>query len=281
MISELRRNIRTLSLPLAEKLGLTKISDFADIIVFSFLFFTAVHVSLSPLASKLLFPVAYGKAGRRARNNWDIHVVSLVHALAVIILAGQCLGLSSLDADRAFGWDNKAGYVQAIACGYFLWDSLDAMVHFIDVGFVCHGIACLAIYTLGFKPFLAYYGVRFLFWELSTVFLNIHWFLDHTGKTGSTLQFVNGTVLLLTFSCVRLLWGGKMSYDFFHTLQDVSDQLPFAYIVIYGGGNVILQALNWFWFVKMISALRKRFTSPKSNGYSVPNGNGKLAEHID
>jgi hypothetical protein len=25
------------------------------------------------------------------------------------------------------------------------------------------------------KPFLAYYGARFLLWELSTLFLNINW----------------------------------------------------------------------------------------------------------
>ncbi|KAH7926656.1 DUF887-domain-containing protein [Leucogyrophana mollusca] len=280
MIPEIRQNIRTLSLPLAEKFGLLKIHEFADIIVLAFLFFTAVHVSLSPIVSKALFPVAYGKAGRKARNNWDIHVVSLVHALAVIFFAGQCLTLSSLNEDRAFGWDDKAGYVQAIACGYFLWDSFDAVVHFVDIGFVLHGVACLAIYTLAYKPFLAYYGVRFLFWELSTVFLDIHWFLDKTGKTGSTLQFVNGILLLGTFSFVRLLWGGKMSYDFFFTLRDVSDQLPIVYIIVYGGGNIVLQSLNWFWFAKMISALRKRFAS-KPNGKPVANGNGKLGEYAN
>jgi hypothetical protein len=60
--------------------------------------------------------------------------------------------------------------------------------------------------------------------------------------------------------------------------------------LVTGGGNVLLQALNWFWYVmhfnlgrtlifrrfaKMVGALRKRFTgaSPKKAANGNVNGN--------
>ncbi|KAG1903779.1 DUF887-domain-containing protein [Suillus fuscotomentosus] len=268
MIQDVRLQIREFAAPVAQKLGIGKISDFADVILLSFVFFTTVHNSLSPAVSSALFPVSYGKAGKRARNNWDIRVASLVHAILIVFLAGRCLNLPSLDQNRAFGWHEDAGFLIAIATGYFIWDTLESIIHFSDIGFVFHGISCLLIYSLSFTPFVPYYAVRFLFWELSTVFLNIHWFLDKTGKTGSALQLVNGIVLITTFFCVRCIWGAMMSYDFFVTLDSVYDQILTPYLIIYGGGNVLLQGLNWFWFTKMIAALVKRFQG-KPNGHKV------------
>ncbi|KAG2157463.1 TLC domain-containing protein [Suillus clintonianus] len=275
MIQDVRLQIREFAAPVAQKLGIGKISDFADVILLSFVFFSTVHNSLAPAVSGVLFPVSYGKAGKRARNNWDIHVTSLVHAIIIIFLAGRCLNLSSLDQNRAFGWHEDAGFVIAIATGYFIWDTLESIIHFSDIGFVLHGISCLLIYGLSFTPFVPYYGVRFLFWELSTVFLDIHWFLDKTGKTGSTLQLVNGIALITTFFSVRCVWGAMMSYDFFVTLNSVYDQVLTPYLIIYGGGNVLLQVLNWFWFTKMITALTKRF-QVKPDGHKVVNGKVKL-----
>ena len=40
----------------------------------------------------------------------------------------------------------------------------------------------------------------------------------------------------------------RQSYDFFVTLNGVYDQISTLYVVIYGGGNILLQVLNWFWW---------------------------------
>ncbi|KAF9227826.1 DUF887-domain-containing protein [Gyrodon lividus] len=285
MIPEIRQIIRDLARPLATTYGLRALSDFADIVVIAWLFFTVVHVTLSPAVSKALFPVSYGKANKRTRKNWDAHVVSLLHALVVVVLALRCLKEKNLDEDRAFGSHRDAGFVSAIAIGYFVWDAFESIIHFTEIGFVIHGVACLTIFVLGTRPFVQYYSIRFLLWEVSTIFLDIHWFLDKTGKTGSTLQLINGFALLSVFFCVRLIWGGKMSYEFFVTLNGVYEHLPLVYIVVYGASNIMLQGLNWFWFMKMIGALRKRFTTKsvnsKSNGHGILNGNGKLDGHLD
>jgi hypothetical protein len=58
----------------------------------------------------------------------------------------------------------------------------------------------------------------------------------------------------------------------------VRNQVPVSYLVVYGLGNIVLQGLNWFWFVhfflelllllmdggrfyKMIESLRRRFSA--------------------
>jgi len=193
----------------------------------------------------------------------SIHAVSQVHAVIIVPLSLYILATESKERaqDRAFGWAEEVGFVHAIAAGYFLWDSVDAIVNFTDLGFVIHGVACFAIYTMSYKPFVAYYGTRCLLWETSTFFLNIHWFMDKTGRTGSRAQLINGFLLLTAFFGVRIVYGGKVSYEFIYTLLQVKHEIPAVYFWVYGLGNVVLQALNWLWFYKMISALKKRFSS--------------------
>jgi hypothetical protein len=50
--------------------------------------------------------------------------------------------------------------------------------------------------------------------EWSTVFLNIHWFCDKTGMTGSTLQWVNGIILIIAFFFARLCYGSYKMLEF-------------------------------------------------------------------
>ena len=53
-----------------------------------------------------------------------------------------------------------------------------------------------------------YYGCVFLLYELSTPFLNIHWFCDKLNLTGSKIQLYNGFLLLGTFFLCRLVRHG-------------------------------------------------------------------------
>ncbi|KAL1744056.1 TLC domain-containing protein [Schizophyllum fasciatum] len=229
-------------------LRLTRLPRFLPLIIASFLFFTSIHVLVSPACTKILAPRTYrGLRGRRGRNAWNIHVVSMVHALMVVPLALRCLQSPALAANRIHGWDYDA-----------------AIAHSVAVGLVV-SLACLLVYGLSYRPFVLYYGVRCLLWEISTIFLNIHWFLDKLGKTGSTAQKVNGFFLLASFFGVRIVYGGMTSLQFLTELYAIRREVSTSVCVIYGGGNILLQGLNWFWFFKMIQALQKRFNSGRSS----------------
>lgn len=251
--------IRDSSKPLADYLGLTKLPEFAPNIVFSAFCFLAVHTIISPILSKTLFPRSYGRLKtRRDRNNWNIHAVSLVHVLIIIPYSYRCLNSPELESDRVYGWDPRVGTMAGIACGYFAWDTFDSIWNFIDIGFVIHGMVCFLICFIAYKPFMAFYGPRFLMWELSTPFLNIHWFLDKMNLTGSTIQLINGIFLLTSFAGARLIYGSIQSRELLGTLFEIKDQVPLPVLLVYGVGDVILNCLNVIWFFKMIAALRKR-----------------------
>ncbi|KAI0313660.1 DUF887-domain-containing protein [Amylostereum chailletii] len=243
--------------------GLQHLPDHAKTLALSFASFALLQLWLSPTLSRVILgPQKWKDLGKRTQGGWNVRVASTVHALLVVPLAVRCFSSPVLDMDRAFGWDDTAGALYAMSCGYFAWDTLTSIVQYEGIGFVVHGVVCLAIYLMGFRPFLAYYGTRFLLWELSTPFLNIHWFLDKTGRTGSVFQLLNGAALISTFASVRLVYGGIMSYQFYQTIAAVKSQIPPSLFYAYAAGNIVLQGLNWFWFTRMIAALRKRFSGP-------------------
>jgi hypothetical protein len=130
--------------------------------------------------------------------------------------------------------------------------------------------------------------------------------------TGSTIQFVNGIVLLFTFFSCRLVWGTYQSIrvfsDVYHAFRagtvpqpdpevgKLSDDtlvnnaafkndilqyaagntIPLWLISAYLASNLILNGLNWFWFSKMIETLRKRFDPPIGTRKAQPKINATL-----
>ena len=129
------------------------------------------------------------------------------------------------------------------------------------------------------RPFANYYGLAFILYELSTPFLNVHWFLDKLGMTGSNLQLYNGIALITMFGLCRLVWGTYQSFhiysDLWKAVQDLdasaglsgdltkegfeAEGLPVVVASVYLASNTLLILLNYYWFWKMIEAVRKRF----------------------
>lgn len=70
----------------------------------------------------------------------------------------------------------------------------------------------------------------FLLYELSSPFLNIHWFCDKLDLTGSVYQAVNGAFLTGTFFLCRICWGTYSSVrtfsDFYTAIAAGRSQRP-------------------------------------------------------
>ena len=142
------------------------------------------------------------------------------------------------------------------------------------------------------RPFANYYGLVFILYELSTPFLNFHWFFDQLHMTGSSAQLYNGITLIAVFCLSRLVWGVFQSVriyqDMYKVLQNSrsdytvgKDQfvlpdmegysahlpgnqaLPIWLVYTYIGSNTALIVLNFVWFSKMIQAVTKRFVNVK------------------
>lgn len=104
-----------------------------------------------------------------------------------------------------------------------------------------------------------------------------------------------------TLPVTDIVLGLSQSLHFFSTLLQVRHEIPLAYLLIYALGNLMLQALSWFWwgffelifsppfsflsdgrlfrFYKMIISIRKRFNNPPVNQTQGPN-NHKIASTL-
>jgi hypothetical protein len=73
-----------------------------------------------------------------------------------------------------------------------------------------------------------YYGCTFILYELSSPFLNFHWFFDKLDMTGSRAQLYNGIALLTTFFCCRLVWGTYQSVRVYQDVWQALNHTPAA-----------------------------------------------------
>ncbi|EGO53391.1 hypothetical protein NEUTE1DRAFT_92636 [Neurospora tetrasperma FGSC 2508] len=284
--------------PWADRLSLPTLPLHVHEVIGAAALYTFVHVVVSPIVSNLFFSKYYPKHSRSKKANWDTHVVSLVQSTLINVLA---LWVMYADKERAamdweqriWGYTGASGMIQALACGYFVWDLGITLLNFDIFGFglLAHAVSALVVYSFGFRPFLNYYSTTFILYELSTPFLNIHWFFDKLNMTGSRAQLYNGIALLVTFFGCRLIWGTWQSIEvykdmwkavhsaptpeyiqsYYNTTSSTIDAenvmlfaakpepIPVWLALLYVASNLTLNTLNWYWFFKMISAVRKRF----------------------
>ena len=290
---------------LADYLSLQTLPLHFHEVLFAYVFYDLTNRFVAPAFSRLFFPRIYSSFNARTKLNWDVHIVSFVQST---LICGLALWVSLKDTERAemdtqervYGYTGALGLIQAFAGGYFLWDLVITIqnIKIFGIGMLFHAISALCVFSLGFRPFVNFYAPTFILYELSSPFLNIHWFCDKLNMTGSTVQFVNGIFLLFTFFSCRLVWGTYNSIKVFYDVyiaytagavslsspqsgklnnstvvgnaafkndvlrfadgQSVPLWLAFAYLA----SNLTLNGLNWFWFGKMIETLRKRFDPP-------------------
>jgi len=87
-------------------------------LIYSILAFSLVYI-FSHVASTHLAPLTYPKLSPRGKHSWNVHAVSMAHAMVVAPLAAYHLLLlpSFGRRDKAFGWDDQMGTLHAIAVG--------------------------------------------------------------------------------------------------------------------------------------------------------------------
>lgn len=126
-------------------------------VLLSFAFYHLICTYVSPAVSRALLPNRYTKFDRRTRLNWDVHVVSLVQSTAISALALWVLWADEERAamdykERVWGYTGATGMIQALGCGYFLWDlwiSLENLEVF-GLGLLAHAGCAFWVFAMGF-----------------------------------------------------------------------------------------------------------------------------------
>lgn len=236
-----------------------------QVVIASAMVWFAIHVA-SHYASLELFPTTYRDLGAKKQPFWNIRVVSTIHATLVCFLAIPMLVDEVLQEDMLYGKTDMSNLLTGIAAGYFLYDLLGCLYYFSEFGvqFTLHGLLCFLVYFLGLRPFLHAFSPVFLMFELSTPFLNVNWFMDKLGMTGSSAQFYNGLALVCSFIGARIFFGYYASVIYWQTIIERWDEIHPFLLGFYGFSNIALNILNTMWLVQMIRSIQRRFPAKSS-----------------
>eukprot|EP01128_Nolandella_sp_AFSM9_P000837 TRINITY_DN10964_c0_g1_i1.p1 TRINITY_DN10964_c0_g1~~TRINITY_DN10964_c0_g1_i1.p1 ORF type:complete len:273 (-),score=73.44 TRINITY_DN10964_c0_g1_i1:136-864(-) len=178
-----------------------------------------------------------------AKVNSMLHVLLVVPGIFIVLLFDQSFPSAE---DSLFGTSLNARFLTAISCGYFIWDICHVVWYQKHVGpaFLLHAIMCLGVYlvsTLG--QFMLRHSVVVLLFEISTIFVNLVFFLNEF-KAPGIIQAINKGILFISFIGVRIIFG--LYYTWTAVITDL--------IRLYNAYEV-LPALTKFHFVFSASAL--------------------------
>ena len=143
--------------PLAERLSFPTLPLHVHEVVGAAALYTVIHTVVSPLLSNLFFSKHYPKHNRAKKANWDAHVVSLAQSL---LINGLALWAMFVDEERKnmdfeqriWGYTGLSGMIQALACGYFVWDLGITLLNLdiFGLGLLAHAVSALTVYSFGF-----------------------------------------------------------------------------------------------------------------------------------
>lgn len=242
---------------LASVTGLTVLPSHAHEICFAFAFYS-IAAALIPFAVKLVYP-EYKKLSHKAQHGFDMHVVSQINAVLVLIISFPMYWDPQLDTLTSY--TPYAGFVAAFNIGYFMWDVWATTYYFEYEGlsYVAHALTAFYAFSQSMRPFMLNFGAPFIWFEASTPFVNINWFAVHIpGLISNKTKLINGLLLMIVFFIFRIVAGPINGYRLFKEafskdLPNVPNSTLYGVLLCY----FTLAGLNFIWFSKMIKILRK------------------------
>ena len=236
---------------------LTYLWSHLPLVLLSWALFTILS-GLSRYSGPLLFPSVFHSLTppelRKLRLSWPHHMVSLVHAIIICVLAITNATRNELAKDRVWGYSEGISRMVAVTMGYFLWD-LKVSIHYWHLyghAFLIHAVMALSSFLFSYAPFLQFYAPYFLLFELSTIFVNAHWFMSKLKLNGSRLQKINDVILIVLYFVVRIVCGVGMTVALVRDVWKEREDVSGLVVVIYGACSMATNTLNVYWFGKLI-----------------------------
>ncbi|ODV87731.1 hypothetical protein CANARDRAFT_193875 [[Candida] arabinofermentans NRRL YB-2248] len=226
---------------------------------------------IAPFINAKLWGTTYTELTNKKRKiNFDIHIVAFIQSLVSIGICIPMFNHPMMHSDPVFGSYDFGVFCASITCGYFIWDLFYCCIwHFDLFGFeyLFHAFAALVVFGTSLYPFCLPCVPVFLIFELSSPFVNIHWFLSRvpSGTVSDRFFLINGLLLMTTFFFSRIVWGFYAAVKMFLICYSVKDQLPVYIIPMIFTLNIGLNYLNVVWFTKMVSIASKKMAKTKES----------------
>lgn len=192
-----------------------------------------------------------------------VSLLGTVHAIVACALSIKVIATEPVP-DSVYHRIDLSQTTFAVSAGYFAWDIYYVLLRDekLDVAFAIHAVSCFFCYLFGQYPFLNYWGVYFLLFELSTPFMHARkallllgrkdslWFPKIEAAFGASFAFAR---ILVGIPMSALVWRDLLSL--LNTPEKVHSAIVVYYYLV---ANTALCGLNMFWFWGM---MKKRFST--------------------
>ncbi|KAJ1892644.1 hypothetical protein LPJ66_006225 [Kickxella alabastrina] len=198
-------------------------------------------------------------ASKVERYKWCVRVASSTHAVYMVTRVPGIISNSKLKSNPLHGFDQVAEAVYSVTVGYFLWDIIDTYknIKINGIGFMAHAVMSFGVYLLSYTPLLQYYGACFMMFEVSTIFLNLHFFLEDLGLQDAIIYFINDIALVSSFFFARVVYGTIISINVWKLLANSEIPInPFVANFI-RLSNLTLMGLSYYWFSIIIMSAKR------------------------
>jgi TLC domain len=235
-------------------LGLERLSENKFTILASSLIWTLFYKLFS------LKSTYFQRLTGERRVNFKLHVVSFLHAVLVSMLVPMVIFDPLHQKDKVFAFSKHAETIASISMGYFIWDLVMCLKYqrLNGIQFIFHALIGFFLILGTFQPLFQYFVGVFLAFEISSVFLNIHWFCDKFDMSGSYFQLVNGMFLLTAFFSVRICYGTFQIYQMLSEGFQLYDKISTSWYIFYAFAAITMQLLNYYWFIQIAKSVAKR-----------------------
>lgn len=115
-----------------------------------------------------------------------------------------------LNQDTIHGFSSLARMLTLVSSGYFLVDGTVVLKNMNEHGAepLAHAVICITFFCYSaLRQQLQYFAPRVIFFEFSTPFVHLRWFLHSLGLQQSKLYKMNGLAMIGSFAVCRVVWG--------------------------------------------------------------------------
>ena len=212
-----------------------------------------------------LFPRAFARGKPTMRLNFAHQSVSFAHAIIASGFSLYNMWWAERLANPVTGYSATLGAQCAVTVGYFLWDlfSTAANLDYYGPAFMLHAIIGFFPLAVALSPVLIGFVPGFLMFEVSSLFLHSHWFIDKLGIGDRWLLKLNDALLLVSFFACRILFGWKLIIDVVKAMtqnREAVGRLFFPFLCFTLTSSM---TLNHFWFYRLFKAFIKVVTDGK------------------
>ena len=166
-------------------------------------------------AMAYLIPDNFRIFTKEEKKNLKDRVLSSINIIGCLILMVNCWNDKILQSDKLFGYSNGSQLLFSYEMAYYTYDLINVCIHDYKSLFLLHAIISFTSSIVSFVPIFHYYLSKYALIQLTTIFLNLRWYLKKRIRTNPRLEKINGIMLVISYILIRIIYCYHITYELF------------------------------------------------------------------